>query len=259
MQSQDHKGDLNEIQYKKRLPDKSIADFVECFWMVENATGIEKEVVVMPDANFDLVLSKDAGEPFQISLLGLGTLYGKREVEANTKMFLISFKLLALEYLFHRSIAGLLNEFQPLPNDFWNFEEADLNDFEAFSVKASDKIKSLIPASIDRRKENLFGLIYASNGEMTVAELAEQSFWSSRQINRYFTQYFGLSLKTYCSILRFKASFVQIKKGELFPELNFSDQAHFSREVKKLSGVNPKELHRNENDRFIQISAISKK
>jgi hypothetical protein len=45
-----------EIQYKKCLPDKSIADFVECFWMVENSTGIEKEVVVMPYASFDLVI-----------------------------------------------------------------------------------------------------------------------------------------------------------------------------------------------------------
>jgi AraC-like DNA-binding protein len=248
-----------EIQYKKCLPDKSIADFVECFWMVENSTGIEKEVVVMPDASFDLVISKDGGEPFQIYLLGLGTLYDKRTIEANTKMFFVSFKLLALEYLFHQSIADLTNEFRQLPNNFWDFEESDLKDFEAFSIKASDKIKSLAPANIDNRKRKLFSLIYEFNGEMTIAALAEQSFWSSRQINRYFTQYFGLSLKAYCNILRFKASFEQIKKGELFPELNFSDQAHFSRAVKKLSGVNPRELHKNENDRFIQVSAIGKK
>lgn len=248
-----------EIQYKKYLPDKSIADFVECFWMVQNSTGIEKEVVVMPDASFDLVISKDNNEPFQIYLLGLGTLYDKRKIEGNTKMFFISFKLLALEYLFHQSIAGLVNDFQILPNNFWDFKESDLNDFEAISIKASDKIKKLIPANIDNRKQKLFGLLYASNGEMTIAALSEKSFWSSRQINRYFTQYVGLSLKAYCVILRFKASFEQIEKGELFPELNFSDQAHFSREVKKLSGVNPRELHKNENDRFIQVSAIAKK
>ncbi|WP_118974286.1 helix-turn-helix domain-containing protein [Taibaiella koreensis] len=248
-----------EIQYKKNLPGESIKDFVECFWMVENATGIEKEVVVMPDANFDLVISKDNDDPLQIYLLGIGTLYGKRTIEANSKMFFISFKLLALEYLFHQSIAGLLNGFQPLANDFWGFEEADLNDFDAISAKASRKIQALIPADIDNRKQILFGLIYKSNGEMTIAALSEQSFWSSRQINRYFTQYFGLSLKSYCSILRFKASFEQIKKGALFPELNFSDQAHFSREVKKRSGVNPRELHKNENDRFIQVSATGKK
>ncbi|WP_316837231.1 AraC family transcriptional regulator [Pedobacter nutrimenti] len=248
-----------DIQYGKILPDKSIVDFVECFWMVENSTGIEKEVVVMPDANFDLVIAKDKDKPFQIYLLGLGTLYDKRKIEANTKMFFISFRLLAAEYLFHRPIASLLNEYQQLSTNFWGFKEEDINDFEAYCVKATEEIKKLIPQNIDLRKKKLFELIYTSNGELTIAAFSKQSCWSSRQINRYFTQYFGISLKAYCNILRFKASFEQIKKGELFPELNFSDQAHFSREVKKLSGVNPRELHRNENDRFIQVSAISKK
>jgi hypothetical protein len=38
----------DEIQYKKNLPDESITDFVECFWMVDNSTGVEKAVIVMP-------------------------------------------------------------------------------------------------------------------------------------------------------------------------------------------------------------------
>jgi AraC-like DNA-binding protein len=249
----------DDIQYQKKLPDKSIADFVECFWMVENSTGIEKEVIVMPDANFDLVISKDGNEPFQIYLLGLGTFYDKRKIDSNSKMFFISFKLLAAEYLFHRSIVHLLNEFEQLPNNFWGFEENDLNDFDNFCIKATIEIKKLMPGNLDIRKQKLFELIYSSNGEMTIKEFSEKSFWTSRQINRYFTKYFGISLKVYCGFLRFRVSFEQIKKGELFPELNFSDQAHFSREIKKLSGVNPRELHRNQNDRFIQVSAIHNK
>lgn len=78
-------------------------------------------------------------------------------------------------------------------------------------------------------------------------------------MNRYFNQTFGLSLKAYCNILRFRASIEHIKQGKLFPELNFSDQAHFIKEVKKLSGVVPKELSKNENDRFIQLSTLTKK
>ncbi len=249
----------HKIQYKKILPDKSIADFVECFWLVDNTTGIEKDVVVLPDANFDLVISIDEGEPFRIFLLGLSTFYDKRKIEVNAKMFFISFKLLAVEYLFHNPISNILNEVLQLPDNFWDFKESDLNDFEIFSIKATDTIKQLIPAGIDSRKQKLFELIYASNGEMTIKELSEKSFWTSRQINRYFNRYFGISLKAYCSILRFRVSIGHIKNGQLFPQLNFSDQAHFSREVKKLSGVNPRELYRNENDRFIQVSAISEK
>jgi len=249
----------DEIRYQKNLPDKSIADFVECFWMVENATGIEKEVIVMPDANFDLVIAKDENEPFQIYLLGLGNLYDIRKIEAYTKMFFISFKLIAAEYLFHKSIAHLINQFELLPNNFWGFGENDLFDFNAFCSKATNEILNLLPNTIESRKQKLFELIYSSNGEMTIKDFSEKAFWESRQINRYFRKYFGISLKVYCGFLRFKVSLEQIKKGALFPELNFADQAHFSREVKKLSGVNPRELYRNHNDRFIQVSAIHNK
>jgi AraC-like DNA-binding protein len=64
-------------------------------------------------------------------------------------------------------------------------------------------------------------------------------------------------LKAYANILRFRASFEQLHRGELYPEQNFADQSHFIREVKKLSGVTPKELNKNKNDRFIQFSVLA--
>ena len=248
-----------EIQYKKILPDKSIADFVECFWMVENPSKEDKEVVVLPDANFDLFISKSASEQFQICLMGLNTVVGKGIIKANTKSFFINLKLFAAEYLFHKQIAKLVNGVQTLPCNFWDLNESELNDFDGFCSKVTQIIKQLLPNDIDNRKLKLSKLLYTSQGSMTVTELSENVYWSSRQINRYFTDYFGVTLKAYSNILRFRASFEQIKEGKLFPEQNYSDQAHFSREVKKLSGVNLKELHKNKNDRFIQVSLSDKK
>jgi AraC-like DNA-binding protein len=91
---------------------------------------------------------------------------------------------------------------------------------------------------------------------MSVQLLSERVHWSSRQINRYFHQQFGLSLKAYCNILRFRASLEHIVRGKLFPELNFSDQTHFIKEIKRLSGVVPKELSKNENDRFVLLTVL---
>ncbi len=76
------------------------------------------------------------------------------------------------------------------------------------------------------------------------------------QINRYFNQQFGISLKTYCNILRFGASFKHISEGKLFPEQNLADQNHFIKEIKKFAGVTPKVLSKNKDDRFVNISAI---
>jgi AraC-like DNA-binding protein len=93
---------------------------------------------------------------------------------------------------------------------------------------------------------------------MSVQELSEKVYWSARQINRYFNLQFGVSLKVFCNILRFRMSLEHIAHGQLFPELNFTDQNHFIKEVKKFSGAVPKELFKNQNDRFILLSALSR-
>ncbi|WP_433830076.1 helix-turn-helix domain-containing protein [Flavobacterium anhuiense] len=249
---------INDLEYKSIKAGQILSDFVDSFWCMENKSRETLETIGLPDGRIDLSLIKTTETPFQIRLLGLGTQqYEKGKIPANSLTFVISFKLPAVEYVFRDSIASILNSGELLPNDFWDFNENDLQDFELFCQKASSKIESLAVKKIDTRKQKLFRLIYESNGDKTVKELSEQSNWSSRQINRYFNQRFGLSLKTYCSILRFRASLEHIAKGKLFPEENFSDQTHFIKDIKKISGSLPKTLFQNKNDRFILLSALS--
>lgn len=246
----------NDLKYKLIKPDKPLQNFVESFWFLHNQSETTKETIGLPDGLIDVLLFKSATEPFRIVQLGGMTQHERATIPANCTMFCISFKLLAVEYIFHEPIANIINGGKPLPNDFWNFNENDLTDFDFFVQKATEKIQSLLPIEIDERKRKLFELIYASNGAISVKELSEKTFWNSRQINRYFNQQFGMSLKAYCNILRFRASLEHIAKGKLFPEENFTDQNHFIKEIKKFSGVIPKELSKNENDRFILLSAI---
>lgn len=249
----------NNFDFKLIKPDESLADFVESFWMLHNQSDGDKEVIVLPDGRVDLFFSQSATEPFHVTLSGIETHADKAILSANTCMFAISFKLLAIEYIIDQTVSDLLNYAKYLPADFWGFNSTDLQNFDHFCEKASKKIQSLLPKEIDNRKQRLFALIYSSNGAMTVKELSEKVSWSSRQINRYFNQQFGISLKTYCTILRFRASFHHIKEGKLFPEQNFADQSHFIKEVKKLSGVLPKDLKQNQDDRFIQFSTLASK
>ncbi len=235
-----------------------MANFVERFWMLANHSDKGKDMVVIPDGRIDILFSCSATEPFHITLMGLETGPKQTVLPARTIMFAVNLKLLAVEYLLDTSISTLLNGALGLPDGFWGIGQADLDDFDRFCEKLSSKIKLLLPKEIDNRKQQLFNLVYASDGSCTVQEYSRRTYWNSRQINRYFSQQFGLSLKAYCSILRFRASLQHIKAGKLFPEGNFTDQAHFIREIKRLSGVVPKELFRNKNDRFIQFSTLPK-
>ncbi len=250
---------VDDLFFKSVKPDKSLDDFVESFWMLHNPSENDMETIGLPDGRIDLFLSKSDSQPFGIVLLGIGSQpHEQAVIAAHSLIFAISFRLLAVEYFFGESISDILNSGKYLSNDFWDFNENDFKNFDSFCQKATQKIKQLLPKEIDERKRKLFELIYESNGEKSVKELSEKSFWSSRQINRYFNQQFGLSLKSYCDIMRFRASLDHIAKGKLFPELDFTDQTHFIREIKKFSGVVPKELSRNKNDRFVLLSVLKR-
>lgn len=249
----------NDFSYHFIEPDKEIADFVENLGTFQNLSDEAKEVVIIPDGRIDLFFSQSDSEPFHITLLGLETYPEQRYIHPHTLAFVVSFKPLAVEYILQTSIADLLNIGKELSLDFWNFKADDIKDFDACCLKAIQKIKDLLPQKVDERKRKLFELVYASKGEMSVLELSEKTGWSSRQINRYFTKQLGLSLKAYSTILRFRASLEHIAQGRLFPELNYTDQNHFIKEVKKFSGVAPKELSKNKNDRFVLLSVLKGK
>ncbi|MDR2234981.1 MAG: AraC family transcriptional regulator [Chryseobacterium sp.] len=245
----------NEFYCRFLVPDPSLDCFVENIGMFHNPSGEAKEVVIIPDGRIDLFFLT-SGHTFQVLLMGLETAPKERNIPPHTYALVVSFRPLGSEYILHTSIADLLNTAKELPPDFWNFNAEDLSDFEKFYERASEKIKEHIPPTIDERKQMLFDLLYSSKGEMSVTELSEKTSWNSRQINRYFSKQFGVSLKSYATILRFRASLEHIAEGKLFPELNFTDQTHFIKEIKKFSGVVPKELSKNKNDRFVLLSVL---
>ncbi|MCL6220472.1 helix-turn-helix domain-containing protein [Zunongwangia pacifica] len=247
-----------DLQYRQIKPDKSLTDFVDSFWLLQDQFT-RNEGVIVPNGKIDLFFSKMANNEFRVTLMGLETKPKPLTKQDVSKVFAVSFNPLAMEYILQRSIANLLDSGMRLGNDFWDFNIDDLTNFDTFCKKATQKIQSLLPQEIDSRKINLFKLIFATNGEITVKELSEKIHWSSRQINRYFNEQFGLSLKAYCKIIRFRASLQHIKEGKLFPQHNFTDQSHFIKDIKKLSGVSPKELHKNKNDRFLQFSVSATK
>ncbi|ANI89771.1 transcriptional regulator [Arachidicoccus ginsenosidimutans] len=243
--------------YRLVKPEESLSDYVYCFSALKRITSLDNGIII-PNGRVDLIFTITTDQQLRIGLLGLENQPKKVNINVSA-FFAVNFNPLAVEYILKDSIANIRNSGKEMPHDFWDFTFEDLKDFDAFCEKATHKIQTLLPEKIDERKQKLFQLIFRSNGEILIKELAERVHWSERQINRYFNRQFGLSLKTYCSILRFQASLPSIKEGELYPQLNFTDQSHFIKEIKKYSGVSPKELYKNENDRFLQFLSYAKR
>lgn len=250
---------LNEIEYQYTLPKPELSSFVESFWMIKNHSPEGKKIVILPDGRFDIIYFRVGSGPLQSVLRGLDTLPREAVIPGNSIMCAVSFKLPAVEYLLTNNVALLVNKGTRLSADFFDITESDLDDFRNFCDRLSSTLVSHVKKDIDIRKQKLFEMIYASDGSVRIKCLADHAGWSSRQISRYFQQRFGISPKAFCGILRFRGALHQLKKGLLFPEQNFCDQTHFIRAVKRFSGVLPKELAKNKNDRFILLSALTTK
>ncbi|MFD2935381.1 helix-turn-helix domain-containing protein [Spirosoma flavum] len=246
------------LSFQSIEPEGSMADFVHYFWQLTNATTEPKTVTILPDGYFDLLFSVVNNQPVQGSLVGLITQPVDYLMPINATTFAISFKLPAAEYLFNTSMADLVNKSTAIPLDFWGFAPADFADFTHFVSRANQLMTTRSSPSLDPRKLALFVLLYSTNGDRSITDISATIHWSPRQLNRYFTRQFGLSLKAYCTLLRYRASFGQLMDGKLYPQQGYADQAHFSKEIKKYSRATPKQLAANKKDRFIQLSTLSK-
>jgi AraC-like DNA-binding protein len=242
--------------FTSKGPGSALDEFVVLIGMLANPTAVPRDVVVLPNGLIDLFFWRNDSGTFDVMLMGLETEAEQRSVPPHTLAYTISFTPLGIEHMLRMPTAGFLNSGMQLDADFLGFTAADFTDFDTFYTKALQTLTQCLPAETDARKSRLFSLIHEANGEISVAALAAQLGWGSRQINRYFTHYFGLPLKVYCNILRFRASLPFIAHGKLFPELDFADQNHFIKEIKKFSGVAPRELSKNENDRFVLLSLL---
>ena len=245
------------MNYQEKHTGGFIANFIKNFWEFET---FEKQCnyEILPDGFFDLIFEIKKGQITKVSLTGVWTNQIQVMIPENTKLIGIRFKLISAEYIFKQSIKEIKNSKTELPKTFLGCENFDFSNFEKVTNSIIEKLlyglKNL--KEIDNRKFKLFEILYEQKGEVSIKELSEIVFWNSRQINRYFNSRFGFSLKTFCNILKCHSSLKHIAKGNLFPENNYYDQAHFIKQIKRITGETPTNLHLNKNDRFLQLTTI---
>ena len=242
---------MKDVIYTEIEPKTQIKSIVKSFWYFENNSNKVVEYSILPDGSFDLLLFSNG-----ITLLtGIWNKKVEISLPKNIKISAIRFKPLAVEYLLQFSIKEYLNTSLQNPKiDF--LEKTDMTDFNTFVEVKTLKFASILETKkgIDPRKEKVFDLLFKTKGSIKISELSEKSFWSSRQINRYFNSNFGISAKQYANILKVFSTYKDIANGILYPQIEYFDQSHYIKEVKKFTGTNPKELMNNKNDQFLQLS-----
>ncbi len=245
------------MKYQEKKIEGFLSNFIKCFWQYENAQN-DAEYSILPDGYFDFIFEFENGRLSRSYITGVWTESVDVNIKKNTKLIGIRCKLPAAEYIFDMSINNLLNTNTDLQEDIIDYKDIEFDTFETATKILTEKFEDKLPSSdkIDSRKLRLFELIYQSNKDLKISEIADIIGWSSRQINRYFNQQFGFSLKTFLNILNCRSSYSEIANGQLSPTNYYFDQSHFIKNVKRYTGATPKELYKNKNDRFLQLFTL---
>ncbi|KHE66938.1 helix-turn-helix domain-containing protein [Halobacillus sp. BBL2006] len=100
----------------------------------------------------------------------------------------------------------------------------------------------------ESRLDNLLFRILSSSGMAAVSDLSEKEVIGKRRIQRLFDQHIGMSPKKFSQVIRFqsvlcewidRSSSSRLKQPD---HLDFYDQSHFSKDIKKRIGVTPYSL-----------------
>lgn len=247
------------IIYEEIKPNNRLSTFVKSFWYFENNEVENQNYSILPDGCFDLLIYFNENNGKEIFLTGLWSKKIDVNIPAKTKILAIRFKPISAEYILEIKITNLLNSMINVSIDNYKFIEIFDTKYQNLNLFASSntmKIQSILGSEqgIDIRKEKMFDFLFKNNGVVSIKKLSEQVFWSNRQISRYFNENYGLSIKEYANILRINSTYKDLAKGESYPQIEYFDQSHFIKEIKKYTGVKPKTLTKNRNDRFLQLS-----
>lgn len=250
----------DKIKFSQLYPSKGLEELIDSYWTFQNPTNQVKRVTILPDSFFKIIIEFQRANIIRYFLTGLWTKEVEIAIPAHTSMYGIKFKILAPEYIFQKEMASLILSHQDLQLNFWNISDVTQGNFQEFVEKIELRItKNIKQKGIQAKKLQLSQLLYFTNGDISADEVSNQINWSNRQINRYLNKYLGVSLKTYLNIQKCHSSYFHISEGELYPSNNYYDQPHFIREIKKHTGKTPKEIYKNQNDRFIQLKLTKRK
>lgn len=244
------------MDYTEITPPEELSSFVKCFWEYRSGDNSIHHTI-FPNGYFELFMIFEQQELVSVFLSGLRTKPFDVYVPEGVTVSAVRFKLLASEYVLNREISSILDSTLSLDLNFWDLKELTSLSFTNRTLVITKKLSDIIrEKKINQEIQLLLTTVYTP--DLSVKDVSDIIHWERRKINRYFNKQFGLPLKTFLNMIRLRSSFESVKDGILYPELNYYDQSHYIKEMKKYTGESPKRLLKNEDDRFLQFSVNKK-
>jgi len=248
----DPAGAARRIRLASYPPSPPLQCFVDYFWIVEwNMHGRAPEIQrVLPYPNAHLVF--DQG---QTAIHGVVRGAFERTVEGAGRVLGIRFKPGGLRAFIDLPLTRLVDRTMPV-DDVLKIGTAEAEqrvlgqDNDDSMVAAAESLLLAVLPPPDPRAllaEQAVNAAAATHGPISVAALSEQLGIEERSLQRLFSNYVGVSPKWVIQRFRLQEATWHLARpgpvdlSALAGQLGFFDQAHFTRDFKKLVGQSPME------------------
>jgi AraC-like DNA-binding protein len=252
------------MKHQVILPPKHLQNYVRFFWTIDcNDITNEKTLLkifacrfprlVFQHNNGNSALTNDAEKLPLAFLSGINIKPYSTEMDGTFSLTGVSFFPHALKSIFGIDSNEVCDGFPELTN----FIPADFVERVLEEQCHSVRIDLLINYLTQKISNTLFrdtfilkSLKHLSFKKENESVFALQKYFkvSERHLERKFKSIMGLTPKQYLRVERFERAFdlmqdsVGIKLSDIAYDLNYTDQSHFIKDFKELSGFNPKEF-----------------
>ncbi len=226
--------------YQQSLVDSPIAHFYS--FVADKSDGF---TFAVPDASIDILFLCDKDNP-KVRVCGSTTTAKLVEIQAGKRYFGARFRPGFVPSFIDAECKTLIDaEFslQEMDAEADSLLECIVNteDFSAQMDYFLKHYQSRLSRGQSVLSQQISQLVLVNNGDIRIRDLENYTGYSSRYINKNFTDHFGISPKMYALICRFQyilqrlTSQQDISLTHLALSNGYADQSHFLREFKRFA------------------------
>jgi AraC-like DNA-binding protein len=255
------------VQIQEHLPVRDLRPYVQRFWsgrfgplggssLAQRVlpSGHLELIVHLTDLHCDLPSAAGWGQSPDYTLIGLQSQPYEVRFSGDVEVFAVRFKPAGFCTLFGVPVADLVDTHEDLLavlGPRFDAFAAGLREADGLAARLRLAERTLLRAAESREATYLnhaAELIRSSGGTLRVAHVAERLCISARQLERAFRQTLGLTPKQYLRIARLGTVWDLLQSGDhhgladVAYRAGYADQAHLTRDLKGLIGVQPGRL-----------------
>lgn len=244
------------MSYRQFQPDPGLHPYIDAYWTVRTEKTVNEITRILPDGCMDIIYN--AGRELRnvagnltfknetAYLLGTMTRFIDTPSHDNSHLIGIRFKPLGFAAFFKSfSLHEITN--QTIQFDLDRLPV--ITDVNAQTILLLDRFfLSRLADNVSAIRE-IVGDINCIHGNVTVHSIAKKYAVSTRQLERSFNRYIGITPKEFISFVRYQFAYSQIKENagvkslsEIAFDTGYFDHSHLTNEMKKYSGFVPSEI-----------------